>query len=125
MADRRDEDLPRTVFDRGLQQERTALAWDRTAVALMVAGVLFIRGGAAPYGDLRHLPGFAAVAAGVWVLWHAYRDYNRRHELLRREESITQPGLVRLVALVTLVLSVASLVLLATSWGVQPSVAWR
>ena len=31
------------MFDAGLQQERTALAWERTAIASMVSGVLFAR----------------------------------------------------------------------------------
>lgn len=116
MADRRRrEPPPETVFDRGLQQERTALAWDRTAVSLMVAGALFVRAGSAPYGDLRHLPGIAAIAAGIWLLWHAYRVYTRRHVLLRAEASPTEPQLVLSVALVSLALGLASVVLIVTS----------
>lgn len=116
MRDRRDEDLPAQVFDRGLQQERTALAWDRTGLAMIVAGALFVRAGEGPYGDLRHLPGYAAVATGVWLLWQASRTYEQRHGILRREESVTEPSWVRVVALIAVVLSLSSLVLLITSF---------
>ena len=116
MPDRRDDELPAQVFDQGLQQERTALAWDRTALAMIVAGALFLRGGGAPYADVRHLPGYAAVATGVWLLWRASRTYEQRHGTLRREESVTEPGWVRVVALIAVVLSLSSLVLLITSF---------
>ena len=34
---------PERVFDLALQHERTALAWERTAIAAMVAGVVLAR----------------------------------------------------------------------------------
>lgn len=115
MAERRRPEVPAEVFDHGLQQERTALAWDRTALAMIVGGALFIRGGEAPYGDLRHLPGFVAILVGIWALGRSYRLYTRRHALLRDAASLTETGLILTVAAVTLALSVASVVLIVTS----------
>ena len=37
---RRVVDRPSTVFDAGLQHERTALAWERTAISTMVRPML-------------------------------------------------------------------------------------
>lgn len=58
--------------------ERTALAWERTAVALIVAGALFVRGARPPYNELRHAPGIAAIMLGAVLFVFAHRRYQRR-----------------------------------------------
>ncbi len=55
---------------KGLQRERTALAWNRTAVALVVAGAIFLTAGGPPYRPVRHAPGLVAIALGaVFVVY--------------------------------------------------------
>lgn len=116
MSDRRRRPAPPAdVFDRGLQQERTALAWDRTALSLAVAGALFIRAGEPPYGDPRHLPGFITILAGMLALRHSYRLYTRRHAQLREERSVLVPRDVLALALTAIGLGAASVVLVLTS----------
>jgi putative membrane protein len=99
------------VFDPGLQQERTMLAWDRTGLALIITGALFVRAGKAPYVAAPHLPGFLAIAMGAIVLATAARRYRGRDRGLRAGGPAARPGMVRLTALVVLVLSIASTVL--------------
>jgi putative membrane protein len=98
------EDPPRpdSVFDEGLQHERTALAWERTAIASMVAGVLLAR-----YATASLHFGFAAVglaqvvAGGALLLWSA-RHYNDLHGPLRAGESPIHPTAARVVGLSTI-----------------------
>ena len=102
---------PDGVFDSGLQHERTALAWERTAIASMVAGVLLAR-----YAAESVHYGFAAigvawvVVGGALLLWSA-RHYEDLHGPLRAGESPVHPGAVRLVGLGTIVFSGAALLL--------------
>lgn len=71
-----------TVFDRGLQPERTALAWRRTALALLGASLVALR-------VLPHMMGVwglgvgaaGAVASGV-LLWLIHRRYIHHHQVL-------------------------------------------
>jgi uncharacterized membrane protein YidH (DUF202 family) len=90
-------DRPERVFDDGLQHERTALAWERTAISTMVGGVLLARYAA---GALHW--GFAAfglatvVSGGVLLVWSA-RHYDDLHGPLRAGESPVHPGAVRVV----------------------------
>jgi uncharacterized membrane protein YidH (DUF202 family) len=100
------------VFDVGLQHERTALAWDRTGLSLLVVGALTLRSGGPPYDDLLHVPGYAAMLVGAVLLWAGGRRYRRREADLRRGASPVQPHLVRLTGIVAMVVSVAALVLI-------------
>lgn len=71
-------------FDPGLQPERTALAWTRTACSLSVVGLLGLRL-AGPLGPA--IMGLAAVACvGVlFILGRAKRRFARQDSALRHE----------------------------------------
>jgi uncharacterized membrane protein YidH (DUF202 family) len=102
------------VFDVGLQHERTALAWDRTGLSLLVVGVLTLRSGGPPFDDLLHAPGYLAMAVGAVLLWAGGRRYRRREADLRRGVSPVQPHLVLLTGIAAVAVSVAALLLILT-----------
>jgi uncharacterized membrane protein YidH (DUF202 family) len=93
----------------GLQHERTALAWDRTGLGFMVFGALLLRAGDPPWHPLRHLPGALALGVGVALIVWAARRYRRQVSDRRTEPA---PAAVRLVAGLTVVCSLAALVLI-------------
>ncbi|WP_369814275.1 DUF202 domain-containing protein [Frigoribacterium sp. Leaf164] len=104
-------------FDPGLQPERTALAWRRTALALTVGSLVGLRvlplllgDGAATYA----VAGLG-VAASVAVLVGAHRRYRRVHRLLTSGADDRAPiggGLLpAAVALLTVAAGVAALAL--------------
>ncbi len=88
---------PTTVFDPGLQHERTALAWERTAIASMVAGVLMARYAA----DELHVAvaafGVAQVIFGAVLLVWSARHYDDLHGPLRSGTSPIHPTAARVV----------------------------
>lgn len=108
---RRAPERPGRVFDDGLQHERTALAWERTAISTMVGGVLLARYAA----DSLHW-GFAAfgllavVAGGLLLVWSA-RHYEDLHGPLRAGESPVHPLATRVVGLSVIAFTGVSLVL--------------
>jgi len=65
---------PSEQFEDGLQRERTALAWTRTALALIVASSVLLRYLGAPYFGLAYVPAYVTLVAGIVVLWLAARD---------------------------------------------------
>jgi putative membrane protein len=99
------------VFDLGLQHERTALAWDRTALGLIVVGAFTVRGVGGPFGELLHLPGYLAIAFGAVLLWLGARRYRHRDHDLREGSSPVRPRLVILTGVATVGLGVTSLLL--------------
>jgi uncharacterized membrane protein YidH (DUF202 family) len=102
---------PQKVFDRSLQQERTALAWDRTGVAMIVAGALFVRAGTPPYHELRHAPGMIAMVFGAVLILLAYRRYDWLHARLHAGEPVVSPLLLIGTGVVTVLFALAALVL--------------
>lgn len=98
------------VFDTGLQHERTALAWDRTALALLVVGALTLRTVGAPFDALRHAPGYLTLLVGMGVLWAAGRRYRLREADLRAGASPVHPRLVVVTGVTTVAVSVMALV---------------
>ena len=98
-----------TAAGDGLQHERTALAWSRTALAALGNGaLLFLRESHSYTGPLRFIPACLAVAVALLT----YLVAVRRQRLLRRrlrEDWATARREIRLVsaAVATLIVSTA------------------
>jgi uncharacterized membrane protein YidH (DUF202 family) len=85
----------------GAQQERTALAWDRTGLAMTVAGALYLKAAAPPLTGLRQAPGWVAVVSGALLYATAYARSERLRRLLRRRGPAAAPWLLRAIGAVT------------------------
>lgn len=94
------------TYDRGAQNERTALAWTRTALALLVGVVLASRLAAESLGPAAVVFGLVVAPVAVAVLVLARRRYLRSHAALQAERLLPDGKLQGLVALVTLLLGV-------------------
>ena len=104
-------DRPDRVFDPGLQHERNALAWERTAIATMVAGVLLARYTAESLHPSVAAVGLAQVVVGGAVLVWAGRRYEDLHGPLRAGQSPVHPNAARLVGFSTITFTGAASVL--------------
>ena len=102
---------PGTVFDRGLQHERTALAWERTAIASMVAGVLVARYAAESLHVVFAVVGLGQVVLGAVLLLWAARHYDDLHGPLRAGTSPVHPSAARVTGALTVGFTGAALVL--------------
>lgn len=98
---------PDTVFDRMLQHERTALAWERTAIATIVAGILLARQ-AADLSPVLAVIGMAQLLFGAALLIWTGRHYDDLHAPLRRGDSPVHPTAARLVGLTTVTFTAAA-----------------
>ena len=96
---------PVTVFDPGLQHERTALAWERTAIAVMVAGVLLARYAAQTVHFTIAFVGVGQVVVGALLLVWSGRHYEDLHGPLRAGDSPIHPTAARIVGIATVVFS--------------------
>ncbi|MBW3620995.1 MAG: DUF202 domain-containing protein [Actinobacteria bacterium] len=107
---RRRPDRPDRVFDEGLQQERTALAWDRTALAMLASGLVYARAVGPPYVRVAHLPVAVALGVGAAMLLLGARRYADLHATLRADRPVQRVPYVRAVWLGTVVVGLASTV---------------
>ena len=98
--------------DPGLQQERTALAWRRTGLALVIGALTIGRLTMDTLGTSVLVPAFAAAVLAAWVVSVTLRG--RRYALTHPDEPnfdrILRDGRVpAVVALVTVALAVGEL----------------
>lgn len=83
----------------GLQPERTALAWERTAIVMMVSGLLLARFAARDAHWVFALIGLAQTVAGSGVLVWAGAHYNDLHGPIARGDGVVHPGAARAIGL--------------------------
>jgi uncharacterized membrane protein YidH (DUF202 family) len=106
---------PSTVFDPMLQQERTSLAWERTAIAGMAVGLLMARIGAKVHAALGAIGVAVVCLAGALLVWSG-KHYEDLHGTLRSGESPARPGMARLLGLgATVVTGLATLLTLTAA----------
>lgn len=111
MADDEPLTRPTNAIGGGLQHERTALAWERTAIAMMVAGVVLTRYAA---GSLHFTIGFfgvAQTAAGGLLLAWAGRHDEQLHSFATPPSAVPQLVLTRLIGGTTVVFTGVALIL--------------
>ena len=101
-----------------LANERTFLAWNRTALALVVAGLGIVQllppFPGVPWG--RHALGVPLIALGAVVSVTAYLEWRRNQTALRRSEPIPQSVLPRiLVVTITGAAALSAVVLLVSA----------
>ena len=101
-----------------LANERTFLAWNRTALALVVAGLGIVQllppFPRVPWG--RHVLGIPLIALGAIVSVTAYLEWRRTQTAMRRREPVPQSVLPRiLVGTITGVAALSAVVLLVSA----------
>ncbi len=105
---------PDTVFDPMLQHERTALAWERTAIATMVSGTLLARRAAELNVWFAAMGVLQVVLGAALLIWTGLR-YEQLHAPLRRGESPVHPFAVQFVGITTMVFSGFAMVIAAAT----------
>lgn len=94
-----------------LANERTFLAWIRTALALIAAGIGLAIADDLVEAPLRHVLSIGSAATGALVAALAFRRWLRTERALRRAETLPPPALAPVMAYG---LAAASIVLLVT-----------
>jgi uncharacterized membrane protein YidH (DUF202 family) len=95
----------------GLQPERTALAWERTAIAMMVAGAVLAKQAASGLHFTLGLIGVGEVVAGGMLLAWAGRHSTELHDPEAPPQAVPQVGMARLVGIGAMVLNGTALIL--------------
>jgi uncharacterized membrane protein YidH (DUF202 family) len=98
----RDGPRPSSVFDAGLQHERTSLAWERTSISMMVAGLLLSRFAATEEFWLLAAGGMAQVTFGAGLLVWSGLHYEDLHGPLRHGTDVVHPSAARWIGLATI-----------------------
>jgi len=85
----------------GQQHERTALAWERTAIAMMVTGVLIARYAALELHPAAGLLGIAETVGGGLLLYWAGAHDRELHDPTEPASSVPKVALTRVIGLST------------------------
>jgi uncharacterized membrane protein YidH (DUF202 family) len=101
MADDAPVPSPADPIGGGLQHERTALAWERTAIAMMVAGVLIARYAALELHPAAGLIGIAETVGGGLLFYWAGTHDRELHDPTEPAGTVPKVQLTRVVGLST------------------------
>ncbi|HQR25415.1 MAG TPA: DUF202 domain-containing protein [Nocardioides sp.] len=104
-----------TAVDRGLQAERTTMAWQRTALGLGGVSALLLHRAAG--NPLAALPGIAGMLVALGLLVVVERRYDRTVRRVAAGEVPAGPVLIRTVAAASVALALAALTLVAAGPG--------
>ncbi|HMH58515.1 MAG TPA: DUF202 domain-containing protein [Galbitalea sp.] len=109
------------LFDPGMQPERTALAWRRTALAMAAGSLVALRVFPASLGLWAVVPAAIAFAISVVVFVSAHLRYRRNHRVLVADRGpdarvvLAGGALIALVAVATLAFGVIAVVILVAT----------
>jgi putative membrane protein len=102
--------------------ERTFLAWTRTALAFIVAGLAIVQllppFPGVPWG--RHVLGVPLIVIGAVIAIVSYGQWTRSQRALRRGEPIPRSPLPRIIAFTIAAMAVVSAVVLLVSAILKP-----
>lgn len=102
---------PATFFDQGVQHERTALAWERTAISMIASGLLLARYAAhTAHWTIASIGVLETMAGGGLLIWAGMR-YDDLHGPLRAGEPIVHPRSARVVGMLTMLFTGTALTL--------------
>ena len=95
----------------GLQHERTGLAWERTAIALMATGVVLARFASGEGPAVLGSFGVVVVLGGAALLLWANRNHALLHDPTKPASAVPQVELARLVGAASVAVTGIALVL--------------
>ena len=102
--------------------ERTFLAWTRTALAFMVAGLGIVQllppFPGVPWG--RHVLGVPLIVIGALIAAVSYGQWVRSQQAMRRGEPLPRSILPRILAIAIVIMAIISAVVLLVSAVVKP-----
>ena len=100
------------MLDRGLQAERTRLAWSRTALSFSAVGALLLHNGVTTGDRLRWVPGIIGLSCAAATYLLGVIRYHATNRKVAREQSMTSAGAVRTVTVLTVLTIIVALVLI-------------
>lgn len=106
-----EQQRPMNSIGGGLQHERTLLAWERTAVAMMVGGLALARYASISGHVLFGVAGILQTAGGGALLFWAGINHDELHSPATPASAVPQVALARLVGIGTVVFTVTAAVL--------------
>lgn len=109
---------PNELFDRGLQPERTLLAWRRTCLAFAVASLVAIRFTVEIAGVVGVIIGILGAGLAIAAYFAATHGYRRAHTSLTRDGTLSHGAWpLALATAATLMLGAACTVFLLMRTG--------
>jgi uncharacterized membrane protein YidH (DUF202 family) len=102
------------VLDRGLQAERTRLAWSRTSLSFAAVGALMLHAGMSSGDRLDQLPGLIALCSAAATYLLGVGRYHATNHNVLRQQPMTSVGSVRTLTALTAVTVVLALVQIIT-----------